>query len=102
MTQEKFQKLVPTNIREAVGTLLGSVGVDIAVLFDDPPESPDEKITVITKKRAAEIAGVSIATITRRMKEGCFAVKKINSKSNGTVRIFYSSFMAWLQEAKND
>ncbi len=101
MTKEEFQKQVPASIRDAIDTLLNSVKVDIDTLFDNPPEKQDDKTVVITKKRAAEIAGVSIATITRRINDGCFTVKKINARPNGAVRIFYSSFMAWLQENQN-
>lgn len=97
MKREKWEK-IPKAMREVVTTLLASAEISAEELFDeDECGLFDGQPKFISKKQAAEIAGVSIDTINRRIKDGSLKVKKIHPGRNGAVRIFRDSFESWLK-----
>lgn len=88
---------VPKPIRKAVGDLLTPFGINIDEIFGLNGElfTSGAKLT-LTIKEAKEFAGVSRATIKRRLQDGSIQYKKVHPGRAGAVRILRSSFEAWL------
>ncbi len=101
MTQSTWQTL-PAHIRNTMTALLATIGLRAETLIVESDEASATQRKTLTKREASRIAGVSVDTINRRIKDGCLRTKKIHPGRSGAVRIFRDSFDRWLNDGQPD
>lgn len=95
-------KTLPEYIRNTMTALLATAGLRAENLLVESDDASDTQRKTLTKREASRIAGVSIDTINRRIKDGSLRAKKIHPGRSGAVRIFRDSFDRWLNDGQPD
>ncbi|MEA4863606.1 MAG: hypothetical protein VB042_09905 [Victivallaceae bacterium] len=99
----KMLERIPKEIRVAVEGLLKPFGMSLEMLCRDEEHNDEENgRLLLTKNEAADKAAVSLDTINRLIKAGCFKIRKLTPGRNGAVRIVYKSFIEWLNNGPDE